>query len=90
LFCFVLFCFVEAGLLCLSSGCPGTHSVDQAGLECLSDASVWPEEVSSGCRDNWRHLRSHKAGEGKTPPSEVAAKSPLRGAVTCGCNQTRK
>jgi hypothetical protein len=33
-FVFVLFCFVyfEAGFLC-SPGCPGTHFVDQAGLE---------------------------------------------------------
>jgi hypothetical protein len=29
LFCF---CFFETGFLC-SSGCPGTHSVDQADLE---------------------------------------------------------
>jgi hypothetical protein len=37
LFCFVLFCFVlffETGFLCVAlPGCPGTHSVDQAGLE---------------------------------------------------------
>jgi hypothetical protein len=37
-FCFVLFCFVclfvfqDRVFLC-SSGCPGTHSVDQAGLD---------------------------------------------------------
>ena len=31
LFCFV-FVFFETGFLC-SSGCPGTHSVDQADLE---------------------------------------------------------
>jgi hypothetical protein len=29
---FVLFWFFETGFLC-SPGCPGTHSVDQAGLE---------------------------------------------------------
>jgi hypothetical protein len=34
LFCFVLFCFVfqDRVYLC-SSGCPGTHFVDQAGLK---------------------------------------------------------
>jgi hypothetical protein len=32
LFCFVLFCFFETGFL-YSPGCPGTHFVDQAGLE---------------------------------------------------------
>ena len=32
LFCFVLFVFLDRVSLC-SSGCPGTHSVDQAGLE---------------------------------------------------------
>jgi hypothetical protein len=34
LFCFVLFCFVfpERVSLCIP-GCPGTHSVDQAGLK---------------------------------------------------------
>jgi hypothetical protein len=35
LFCFVLFCFVlfhDRVSLC-SPGCPGTHSVDQAGLK---------------------------------------------------------
>jgi hypothetical protein len=32
LFCFVCFCFFETGFLC-SPGCPGTHFVDQAGLE---------------------------------------------------------
>jgi hypothetical protein len=35
-FCFVLFCFVlffrDRVFLC-SPGCPGTHSVDQAGLK---------------------------------------------------------
>jgi hypothetical protein len=38
LFCFVLFCFVlvlvfRGRVSLCSSGCPGTHSVDQAGLE---------------------------------------------------------
>jgi hypothetical protein len=34
LFCFVLFCFVFRDRVSLCSpGCPGTHSVDQAGLE---------------------------------------------------------
>jgi hypothetical protein len=32
LFCFVLFCFRDRVSL-YSPGCPGTHSVDQAGLE---------------------------------------------------------
>ena len=33
-FCFVLFCFVFQDRVSLCSpGCPGTHSVDQAGLE---------------------------------------------------------
>jgi hypothetical protein len=32
LFCFVLFCFQDRVSLC-SPGCPGTHFVDQAGLE---------------------------------------------------------
>jgi hypothetical protein len=31
-FCFVLFFFWDRVSLC-SPGCPGTHSVDQAGLE---------------------------------------------------------
>jgi hypothetical protein len=31
-FCFFLFVF-ETGFLCCSPGCPGTHFVDQAGLE---------------------------------------------------------
>jgi hypothetical protein len=31
LFCFC-FCF-ETGFLCIAPGCPGTHFVDQAGLE---------------------------------------------------------
>jgi hypothetical protein len=31
--CVVLFCFSETGFLCVCPGCPGTHSVDQAGLE---------------------------------------------------------
>jgi hypothetical protein len=37
LFCFVLFCFVfvffQDRVSLYSPGCPGTHSVDQAGLE---------------------------------------------------------
>jgi hypothetical protein len=34
LFCFVLFCFVFQDRVSLCSpGCPGTHSVDQAGLK---------------------------------------------------------
>jgi hypothetical protein len=34
LFCFVLFCFVFRDRVSLYSlGCPGTHFVDQAGLE---------------------------------------------------------
>jgi hypothetical protein len=34
LFCFVLFCFVFRDRFSLySPGCPGTHFVDQAGLE---------------------------------------------------------
>jgi hypothetical protein len=34
LFCFVLFCFVFQDRVSLCSpGCPGTHSVDQVGLE---------------------------------------------------------
>jgi hypothetical protein len=34
LFCFVLFCFVFQDRVSLySPGCPGTHFVDQAGLE---------------------------------------------------------
>jgi hypothetical protein len=34
LFCFVLFCFVFRDRVSLySPGCPGTHSVDQVGLE---------------------------------------------------------
>jgi hypothetical protein len=34
LFCFVLFCFVFQNRVSLCSpGCPGTHSVDQAGLK---------------------------------------------------------
>jgi hypothetical protein len=32
IFCFDLICFFETVSLC-SPGCPGTHSVDQAGLE---------------------------------------------------------
>jgi hypothetical protein len=33
-FCFVFFCFVFQDRVSLySPGCPGTHSVDQAGLE---------------------------------------------------------
>jgi hypothetical protein len=33
-FCFVLFCFVFRDRVSLCSpGCPGTHSVDQAGLQ---------------------------------------------------------
>ena len=32
LFCFVLFCFGDRVSLC-SPGCPGTHSVNQAGLK---------------------------------------------------------
>jgi hypothetical protein len=31
-FCFVLFAFQDRVSLC-SPGCPGTHTVDQAGLE---------------------------------------------------------
>jgi hypothetical protein len=33
LFCFVLFCFVRDRVSLCIPGCPGTHSVDQAGLE---------------------------------------------------------
>jgi hypothetical protein len=34
LFVCLFFCFgFEAGFLCVALGCPGTHSVDQAGLE---------------------------------------------------------
>jgi hypothetical protein len=33
LFCFVLFCFFQDRISLCSPGCPGTHSVDQAGLE---------------------------------------------------------
>jgi hypothetical protein len=42
LFCFVLFCFVFRDRVSLCSpGCPGTHFVDQAGLELRnSPASV--------------------------------------------------
>ena len=37
-FCFVLFFFFffffsETGFLCIAPGCPGSHSVDQVGLE---------------------------------------------------------
>ena len=28
-----LVCLFETGFLCVALGCPGTHSVDQAGLE---------------------------------------------------------
>jgi hypothetical protein len=37
-FCFVLFCFVlffRDRVFLYSPGCPGTHSVDQAGLEII-------------------------------------------------------
>ena len=33
LFCFILFCLFCDRVSLYSSGCPGTHSVDQAGLE---------------------------------------------------------
>jgi hypothetical protein len=33
LFCFVLFCFFQDRVSLCSPGCPGTHFVDQAGLE---------------------------------------------------------
>ena len=32
-FCFVLFCFFRDSVSLYSPGCPGAHSVDQAGLE---------------------------------------------------------
>jgi hypothetical protein len=32
-FAFFFFWFFETGFLCVAPGCPGTHSVDQAGLE---------------------------------------------------------
>jgi hypothetical protein len=32
-FCFVLFCFFRDRVSLYSPGCPGTHLVDQAGLE---------------------------------------------------------
>jgi hypothetical protein len=35
-FVFVFLDFFETGFLCISLGCPGTHSVDQAGLELRS------------------------------------------------------
>lgn len=39
-----LFCFFERGFLCITLynnlGCPGTHSVDQAGYLCLLSAGI--------------------------------------------------
>jgi hypothetical protein len=32
-FLFFVFLFFETGFLCCSPGCPGTHFIDQAGLE---------------------------------------------------------
>jgi hypothetical protein len=58
LFCFVLFCFVFRDRVSLySPGCPGTHSVDQAGLELRNPpdsasrvlglkACAWPVQFS--------------------------------------------
>jgi hypothetical protein len=47
-FFFLFLFFFETGFLCCSPGCPGTHSVDQAGLElrnppasvCLPSAEI--------------------------------------------------
>jgi hypothetical protein len=43
LFCLVLFCFRDRVSLC-SPGCPGTHSVDQAGLK-LKDPPASASQV---------------------------------------------
>jgi hypothetical protein len=45
LFCFVFFVFQDRVSLC-SPGCPGTHSVDQAGLELRN----LPASASQGLR----------------------------------------
>jgi hypothetical protein len=52
----LIFCFVlETGFLSLySPGCPGTHSVDQAGLE-LRD-SPYPASQALGLYYAWRIL----------------------------------
>jgi hypothetical protein len=57
LFCFVLFCFRDRVSLC-SPGCPGTHSVDQAGLELrnspvlgLKEYATTPSEVGPCKKD---------------------------------------
>jgi hypothetical protein len=49
LFCFVLFCFVFRDRVSLCSpGCPGTHSVDQAGLE-LRNLPASASQVQHHC-----------------------------------------
>jgi hypothetical protein len=44
LLCFALLCFFQDRVSLCSPGCPGTHSVDQAGLE-LRNPSASASEV---------------------------------------------
>ena len=65
--CFVLFCFVffffKTGFLC-NPGCPGTHSVDQAGLE-LSNSPTSASQVlglkacATTARPGWGSWQVH-------------------------------
>jgi hypothetical protein len=45
---FVFCCFFETGFLCVVPGCPGTHSVDQAGLELKSVCLCLPSVGITG------------------------------------------
>ena len=49
LFCFVLFCFVDTRFPLCSLGCPGSHFVDQAGLELMDLPCLLSAEIKGVC-----------------------------------------
>jgi hypothetical protein len=50
IFIYFYFCFFETGFFCYSPGCPGTHFVDQAGLELKSACLCLPSAGIKGVR----------------------------------------
>jgi hypothetical protein len=57
-FCFLFFVFRDRVSLC-SPGCPGTHSVDQAGLELRNPPATASQVLGlKACATNARHFRT--------------------------------
>jgi hypothetical protein len=81
--CFVLFCFVFWGRVSLySPGCPGTHSVDQAGLELRNPpASAFQVLGLMACATtSWLNSLFQIIGQSPSP----------RDAHTAECSPVRK